>query len=152
MTVRPGPEDIVIRRELHNERPTFVLRVASGPDQFKVRSQDEAVARATRTAQREHVRVWISDSDSASFRILADFRITAIDRLRAEFLEMPGLRLTIRQAERLCGIKAHACKSMLDSLVESKFLCVKADGTYARVSEGRTQPAVPRQNRSRREP
>src|SRR5215470_1230703 len=59
-----------------------------------------------------------------------------IERLRAEFLEMPGLRLTARQVHRLCGVDQDACRAVLDLLVSEKFLCAKPDGTYARLAEG----------------
>ena len=57
-------------------------------------------------------------------------------RLRAEFLEMPGLRLTLRQAQYLCGVERAECQQMLDSLVDAKFLCVRPDGAYMRLVEG----------------
>jgi len=59
-----------------------------------------------------------------------------LGRLRAEYLEMPGLRLTLEQAQRLCGVERSLCKKLLDALVDAKFLCIKADGAYARASEG----------------
>jgi hypothetical protein len=57
-------------------------------------------------------------------------------RLRGEYLEMPGLRLTAEQVQRLCGIERMMCQSVLDALVNSKFLCAKSDGTYTRVTNG----------------
>ena len=68
----------------------------------------------------------------------------AFNQLRAEFLEMPGLRLRAIQAERLCGIERALCRMVLDSLVTAKFLCVKPDGSYARLTDGvvpRPRPA-----------
>ena len=59
-----------------------------------------------------------------------------LQRLRGEFLEMPGLRLTVQQAERLCGVDPAACKAILDALVEAKFLSVRQDGSYGRVTDG----------------
>lgn len=59
-----------------------------------------------------------------------------VNRLRAEFLEMPGLRLTSGQVQRLCGVEKTLCQLGLDSLVEMKFLCVKSDGAYARTTDG----------------
>jgi hypothetical protein len=59
-----------------------------------------------------------------------------IDRLRAEFVEMPGLRLNAEQVERLCGVEHAMCQSILDALVDAKFLCCKADGVYARLTDG----------------
>jgi hypothetical protein len=69
---------------------------------------------------------------------------TALNRIRAEYLEMPGLRLTVRQAQRLCGVDGAACRAALESLVDARILCVKPDGTYARLTEGslpRPRPA-----------
>lgn len=57
-------------------------------------------------------------------------------RIRAEFLEMPGLCLTLDQARRLCGVERALCQIVLDALVNEKFLSMKADGTYARLTEG----------------
>ncbi len=57
-------------------------------------------------------------------------------RLRAEFLEMPGLRLKLEQVQRLCGIERTMCQMVLDLLVDEKFLCVKSDGHYARLTTG----------------
>lgn len=51
-----------------------------------------------------------------------------------EYVEMPGLRLTCQQAQRLWAIDAHTCASLLDSLVDLKFLVRGADGKYARLA------------------
>jgi len=63
----------------------------------------------------------------------------ALERLRAEFLEMPGLRLTAEQAHRFCGVEPAACAAALDILVDENFLCAKPDGTYARATDGKFQ-------------
>jgi hypothetical protein len=57
---------------------------------------------------------------------------------------MPGLRLALAQAQRLCGVERTVCHAVLERLVEAKFLCKKADGVYARSSDGevRSQLAV----------
>jgi hypothetical protein len=57
-------------------------------------------------------------------------------RVRAEYLEMPGLRLKAEQVQRLCGIEPTMCLMVLDTLVNAKFLYVKADGHYARLTDG----------------
>lgn len=66
-------------------------------------------------------------------------------RIRAEYLEMPGLHLTPEQARRLCGVEQALCQQVLDTLVEMKFLSLKPNGTYARVTDSpddpRPQPA-----------
>jgi hypothetical protein len=58
-----------------------------------------------------------------------------LNRLRAEFLEMPGMRLTPEQAQRLLGLEQGLCQTVLDSLVHARFLRVSADGRYARVTD-----------------
>jgi hypothetical protein len=66
-----------------------------------------------------------------------------INRVRAEYLEMPGMRLTNRQVQRLCGIDAAVCKDVLETMVETNFLSIKPDGTYVRATQGlpRAKPA-----------
>lgn len=67
-----------------------------------------------------------------------------LERIRAEFLEMPGLRLTLDQVQRLCGVEQMLCQAVLDALVDAKFLCVKSNGAYSRLTEGevpRPRPA-----------
>jgi len=58
-------------------------------------------------------------------------------RCRGEFLEMPGMRLTLRQAARLWGIEAALCESLLNALVDSGFLR-KTGERYMRATAGRT--------------
>ena len=53
-----------------------------------------------------------------------------VERLRAEYLEMPGMTLKPEQIQRLCGIEPSMCKEALEALVEAKFLRVKSDGSY----------------------
>ena len=60
-----------------------------------------------------------------------------LERIRAEYLEMPGLRLTAGQVQRLCGVERELCQKVLEALMERKFLCLKLDGTYARLIDGR---------------
>jgi hypothetical protein len=68
-----------------------------------------------------------------------------LERIRAEYLEMPGMRLKLEQVQRLCSIERSMCKAALDSLVDANFLCVKSDGCYARSADGK----VPGQRPSR---
>lgn len=63
--------------------------------------------------------------------VLAD----AVRRVRGEFLEMPGLRLTPAQAARFWAFDAPFCDEVLASLVEARFL-VRSGGTFVR-AEGR---------------
>ena len=59
-----------------------------------------------------------------------------VDRVRAEYLEMPDLLLKAEQVQRLCGIDRSDCAIVLDTLLETKFLYVKPDGHYVRTSGG----------------
>jgi hypothetical protein len=67
-----------------------------------------------------------------------------LHRLRAEFLEMPGLCLKPEQVQRLCGVERTMCQMALDVLVDEKFLCVKSDGHYARLTDATIQRPQPK--------
>ena len=56
-----------------------------------------------------------------------------LQRVRSEFTEMPGLRLTPAQAGRLLGLDALSCQQVLNALVQSAFLRWTPDGTVVRV-------------------
>ena len=60
----------------------------------------------------------------------------ALQRIRAEYVEMPGLSLTPDQVRRLCGVDRAACDAALGALVAENFLTVRSDGSYARVTDG----------------
>lgn len=55
-----------------------------------------------------------------------------LDRVRGEYLEMPGLSLTERQAQRLWGLDPERCKTVLDALLEAGFLRRTHHGAYVR--------------------
>ena len=42
---------------------------------------------------------------------------TVLDRIRAEYLEMPGMRLKVEQLQRLIGVERSMCEGVLASLV-----------------------------------
>jgi hypothetical protein len=44
-------------------------------------------------------------------------------RIRCEYLEMPGLCLTLKQAQRLWGLDEATCREAIQLLVDAKFLC-----------------------------
>jgi hypothetical protein len=54
-------------------------------------------------------------------------------RIRGEFLEMPGMRLTRPQACRLWGLEAGLCETLLNTLVDAQFLFRTRDGAFMRV-------------------
>jgi hypothetical protein len=59
-----------------------------------------------------------------------------LSRIRSEYLEMPGLKLTCAQAQRLWAMDQQTCSEVLDSLTEDRFLRRRDDGTYARLVDG----------------
>ncbi|MBP1633829.1 MAG: hypothetical protein H6Q10_403 [Acidobacteria bacterium] len=59
-----------------------------------------------------------------------------ITRARGEYLEMPGLSLTVPQAQRLWGLDLTACRQVLQGLIEAGFLKRRPDGAYVRQTSG----------------
>jgi hypothetical protein len=55
-----------------------------------------------------------------------------VQRIRGEYLEMPGLCLTDRQAQRLWGLDDESCQAVLGSLVDAGFLLRTGDGLFVR--------------------
>ena len=55
-------------------------------------------------------------------------------RVRAEFIEMPGLRLTFPQAMRLWGLGEADCRRVIDMLVGACFLQRTSTGEVVRAS------------------
>jgi hypothetical protein len=55
-----------------------------------------------------------------------------VRRIREEFREMPGLRLTLAQATRLWGLEHEICRVVIDRLVSSAFLRWTPAGTITR--------------------
>jgi hypothetical protein len=56
----------------------------------------------------------------------------ALRRVRGEYLEMPGLRLTSAQAQRLWGLDRTSCDVLLSTLVDARFLSRTRDGAFVR--------------------
>lgn len=61
-------------------------------------------------------------------------------RIRGEFLEMPGLRLTTEQAQRLWRLDETACDAVLGALVDSRFLAKTRDGAFVRDDHNSPHP------------
>ena len=53
-------------------------------------------------------------------------------RIRAEYWEMPGLKLTPAQAQRLLGLDRESCDTLLAELVVTGFLAHTPDGAFVR--------------------
>jgi len=57
-------------------------------------------------------------------------RQALLRRITVEYDEMPGLRLTVAQADRLFGLREDVCTRVLHALVDVAIL--RRDGSYAR--------------------
>ncbi len=55
---------------------------------------------------------------------------SVLTRARAEYLEMPGLRLTSAQAQRLWGLDRRTCEELLAALTKTRFLARTKDGSF----------------------
>ena len=56
--------------------------------------------------------------------------VRMLDIVRDEYLEMPGLRLTGRQAQRLWSLDTATCDALLDTLERAHFLRRSPRGDY----------------------
>jgi Fic family protein len=65
-----------------------------------------------------------------------------LQRICGEFLEMPGLRLTVPQARRLWGLDDRTCVDALKILQEQGFLQQTRDGRFTRSTDGPAAFAV----------
>jgi hypothetical protein len=57
-------------------------------------------------------------------------REALLQRVRGEFTEMPCLRLTRGQAQRLFGLRPHICERVLATLVRDHTLTCGPDGRF----------------------
>ena len=70
-----------------------------------------------------------------------------LQRIQGEYVEMPGLRLTPAQAQRLWGLDRDVCDALLAALVDASFLSqtregvfIRKPGTVTRVGNRETKP------------
>jgi sulfite reductase beta subunit-like hemoprotein len=60
--------------------------------------------------------------------------VPLVRRIRSEFLEMPGLRLTPVQASRLWDVDRQTSEAILDVLAAIGFLFKNRNGAYGRTT------------------
>ena len=53
-----------------------------------------------------------------------------LQRIRAEYLEMPGLSLNKLQMQRMWGLDAFICDALVDALVAAQVLRRTSTGSY----------------------
>jgi hypothetical protein len=81
---------------------------------------------------RHHDRICGRDRAEGTMRI-----DDVLQRIQGEFVEMPGLRLTAAQAQRLWGLERDLCDALLGALVDAKFLSQTRDGAFIRMDGAR---------------
>ena len=55
-----------------------------------------------------------------------------LDMIQSEYQQLPGLRLTLAQAQRLWHLDRNMCNALLAALVDARFLSRAPDGTFVR--------------------
>jgi hypothetical protein len=58
--------------------------------------------------------------------------VTALERLKETFLEVPDTELSLSDAATLSGFDSSLCGLVLDTLVDRRFLILGPNGTYRR--------------------
>jgi hypothetical protein len=53
-----------------------------------------------------------------------------LQRIRAEYQEMPGLSLNKQQMQKMWGLKAFVCDALVDALVAARVLRRTSGGSY----------------------
>ena len=76
--VNPDKDDVVIRQKVGNPSAVYVLGTPSGPDQFTVRTRDEAVEQAIAFAKHQCVRAWFANGND-TFVLLGTFRQETVE-------------------------------------------------------------------------
>jgi hypothetical protein len=61
---------------------------------------------------------------------------TLLRRVRGEYREMPGMRLTIEQAMRLWNVDRQACAKVFNSLVAAHVLEIDGFGRFRKTHSG----------------
>jgi hypothetical protein len=65
-----------------------------------------------------------------------------VDRVRSEFVEMPGMELTLPQATRLWNLGADDCRAVIAALVDVGFLTWTPQRTVIRTGRNTRVPVM----------
>ena len=71
--IHPDKDDVVVRQRRGNPHTVYLLGTSTTPDQFSLRTREEAVTQAVAFAKRQRVRAWFDNGDN-TFRLLGTFR------------------------------------------------------------------------------
>jgi len=58
-----------------------------------------------------------------------------LQRVQGEYRDMPGLKLTEAQAQRLLGLDRDTCAVVMSTLIQRRFLRRTANGLYVRACD-----------------
>jgi Fic family protein len=72
----------------------------------------------------------VGDEIEQNIQCRGEVNDALLQRIYDEFLEVPGLQLTAKQAQRVWGPDESTCQQLLESLVERKFLRRNERGMY----------------------
>jgi hypothetical protein len=126
---RPQADDVIISRQ---SAGNVTVGVKSSVPQIVCGSFEEALQRARSVAISPRGRLWYTGSGGTCV-LLGDVKL--LGAIWNEYAEMPGLRLTPAQAQRLWALDTETCASALGSLVGLKVLVRGPDGKYARITQ-----------------
>jgi hypothetical protein len=88
--------------------------------------------------ERERVISSFRGSAPTSLAVRSELAIDSFEhltrRVRNEYLEMPGLSLTVGQAQRMWQLRRSDCEDLLGALVDSGFLARTPAGAFVRAS------------------
>jgi hypothetical protein len=81
----------------------------------------------------DFLRIGLGRRNGSAFADSRDMEFeSVVRRVREEFNEMPGLRLTPAQATRLWGLDHDICRQVIDSLIARDFLRWTSAGSLVR--------------------
>ena len=69
--LHPDQDDVVVRERRGNPHVVYLLGTPTTPDQFSLRTREEAVTQAVAFARRQRVRAWFANG---TFLLLGTFR------------------------------------------------------------------------------
>ena len=71
--IHPDQDDVVVRQRRGNPHVVYLLGTRATPDQFSLRTREEAVTQAVAFARQQRVRAWFDNGDN-TFLLLGTFR------------------------------------------------------------------------------
>jgi hypothetical protein len=71
--IHPDPYDVIVRPRRDNPLAVYLVGTPTAPDQYLVKTRDEAVAQAVAFAEQHQVRAWLDEGDGATI-LLGTFR------------------------------------------------------------------------------